>query len=463
MYRELQPLRQALSAELKANLPPAGPGINTEHLLQTYLDRLTMNVGCDVADQTLALFVVDAAGEELGHRLNVLNNSSGFEQAWRWLEGLRCQHHLRIILLAMESSGIYYWAWWDFLAGRPNLARVLYNPRTTEHMTEVLSKRVRNELVDAYALAEQVRLGSTPEVILTEDTDLLTARLCSRAARDLAQQINRQKNQLRSLLRAYNPALGQVFPGARFHHPAVYALLQHYILPDEFAALDPEPLAAILSAHCRTAFGQQEAELLITLCRQTLTNQIFIRQIGRQVIHQRVHQLTQDILTTQKHKDRFLKTGYCLIEKRPETTLLRTVNGAGVSNTLALVSEVGDFNRFPEGKHMASFLGLTTSKHISGTTLFRSKRITKQGSPNGRFAAVNIALHLSQRVPKYQEMYQRIKNRKPPRQGHFIALVAIARDFITNVLHDMWRYQRPFFLEVEDYREYLRAHPRSDD
>ena len=134
MYRELHPLRQALSAELKADLPPAGPGIEPQHLLQTYLDRLTMYVGCDVADQTFALFAVDAAGEELGHCLNVPNRPRGFEQAWEWLEGLRSQHHLRIIVLAMETSGIYYWAWWDFLAARPNLARVLYNPRTTEHI-----------------------------------------------------------------------------------------------------------------------------------------------------------------------------------------------------------------------------------------------------------------------------------------------------------------------------------------
>jgi len=52
MYRALEPLRQALSAELKANLSPAGPGIDPEHLLQSYLDRLTVYVGCDVADQS---------------------------------------------------------------------------------------------------------------------------------------------------------------------------------------------------------------------------------------------------------------------------------------------------------------------------------------------------------------------------------------------------------------------------
>ena len=110
---------------------------------------------------------------------------------------------------------------------------------------------------------------------------------------------------------------------------------------------------------------------------------------------------------------------------------------------------------------MASFLGLTTSKHISGTTLFESKRITKQGSPNGRYAAVNLALHLKRHVPKYQQMYERITNRKPPHKGHFVALVAIARDFIANVLYDMWRNQRPFFEKVEDYRVYRQTHPPS--
>jgi transposase len=457
MYRELLPLRQALSAELKANLPPAVPGIDSEHLLQSYLDRLTMYVGCDVADQILTFFAVDAAGEELGH-LSAANDPQGLEQVWDWLETLRSQHGLRIILLAMESTGVYYWACWDFLAQRPNLARVLYNPRTTEHMTEVLSKKVRNELVDAYALAEQVRLGGTPETVLSEDADLLTARFCSRAARDLAGQINRKKNQLRDLLRAYNPAISQVFPGSKFHHQAVYALLQQVVFPDECVDAGVEAMTAILEAHCRTAFDSQHAERLVALCRDTLS-----RPIGREQIRQRVHHLIDDITACQKRKTYFNKAGYRLIKNRPETPLLRDATGAGPSNTLALVSEVGDVQRFKSGEHLASFLGLTTSKHISGATIFVSKHITKQGSPNGRYAAVNVAQHLSQRVPKYQQMYQRIKSRKPPRKGHFVALVAIARDFVTNVLYDMWRYQRPFFLEVEDYRAYRRKNPRTEE
>jgi len=197
---------------------------------------------------------------------------------------------------------------------------------------------------------------------------------------------------------------------------------------------------------------------LVALCRQTLS-----REIGCDAIHQRVHHLIDDITACQQRKAFFNKTGYRLTKHRPQAKLLHDATGPGISNTLALVSEVGDVQRFHSDEHLASFLGLTTSKHISGTTIFVSKHITKQGSPNVRYAAVNVTQHLSHRVPKYRQMYQRIKNRKPPRKGHYIALVATARDFVANVLYDMWCSMQPLFVEVKDYCAYRRENPRSDD
>jgi hypothetical protein len=34
---------------------------------------------------------------------------------------------------------------------------------------------------------------------------------------------------------------------------------------------------------------------------------------------------------------------------------------------------------------------------------------------------------------------------------------------VANVLYDMWRNQRPFFLEVSDYRDYRRKHQHTAD
>jgi transposase len=316
-------------------------------------------------------------------------------------------------------------------------------------MGEVLSVKVRDDLVDALLLAEQLRLGSTPEVRLCEEADLLSARLCSRAARDLAVQINRKKCQLRALLRGYAPAVTDTFPKAKLHHPAVAALLHQYLFAEEFIAAGEETLTTFLTTHCRSAFGRAEAQTLLAATRQVIT-----RPIQHDVVRLRVHQLLDDIQRAKQHQALYLTTGYRLIKKRPETKLIRAIPGAGPSNTLALVSELTDVTRFPDGPHLASFLGLTTSKHISGTSLYQAKHITKQGSPNARYATVNLASFLVRRVPRYQRMYQTIRQRKPPRKGHFIALVAIARDFVSNVLYDMLIQKRPFFVEVDAYRRY---------
>ncbi len=93
------------------------------------------------------------------------------------------------------------------------------------------------------------------------------------------------------------PALTHVFPGAKFHHPAVHALLQHYILPEGFVTAGAPTIAAILTENCQTTFGLSEAEHLVSLCCQTLTH-----PLQREVLHLRANQLTTDIPTAEQHK-----------------------------------------------------------------------------------------------------------------------------------------------------------------
>ncbi len=176
------------------------------------------------------------------------------------------------------------------------------------------------------------------------------------AARDEAQSINRKKNQLRSLLRGYNPVLSRVFPSEKFHHPAVYALLQQSVFPEEFVAAGVEALTRILTHHSRSAFGAEQAQQLVDQCRGLIS-----RPMRREVVHQRVNDLIAEIQLAHQHQKALLKAGYALIHDRPEAAKLLKAS-TGVSNTLALVSEVSDVQRFPDGEHVASFLGLTTKQ-----------------------------------------------------------------------------------------------------
>ncbi|MFQ5874438.1 MAG: transposase [Dehalococcoidia bacterium] len=454
MYQELLPLRQSLQEELRATLPLDQAGVDPDKLLDAYLDQLTLYVGVDVANKTLTAVILDARGEVVDTLTGFANAPDGFERFRRWVERVKARLNARLVAVAREATGIYGEEFWLYLKARTDYARMMFNPRTTEHMGEVLSKKVRDEVVDAYLISEQLRLGSTPECRPSEEEDLLFGRECSRIARDTAKEITRKKNQYKAYLRGFNPALYRRFPGQRLYHQAVYALIRSGCLfPEDLVTAGMDQVATTLAQNSGQRFGLSEAQALVRDAQQC-----YSRPGRRQVIRQRVLELIEDIQRLEKRQKAYVNMGYAQIAHRPVTGLIRQVKGAGPCITLAVVTELGDPHRFLSGAHMASFLGLTTSKHISGTTLYRSKRITKMGPPNGRYAVVKWADYLRRYVPFYRAMYQRIKGKKPPHKGHFVANVAIGRHFVTEVLYDMMINERPFFVEVEDYREYRQHH-----
>jgi transposase len=446
MYQELLPLQERLVEELREPIAlRALPGMDPAKLLKAYIGQLTLYVGVDTSNRTLTAVVIDDAGAILDSLTDFANDPQGFARFKTWMKKIRARNHARIIAVGSECTGVYYEEFWRYLKQHTDYARVLYNARTTEHMGEVLSTRVRDDQIDAYLIAEQLRLGSTPEAQVGQNLELLEARSCSRFARDIAKEVNRKKNQVKSLIRTFNPAFYRAFPDAKFWTAPAQALLQNYIFPEDFIAAGMQKVQAATGGK----LSRVETEALIEGCQTC-----YASPGQRHSIRQRITDLREDIARLKKRQRFYLQSGYRCIEHRSQTPLVRAIPGAGISNTLAIISEIQDASRFPDGEHLASFLGLTTSKHVSGTTLFSSKHITKQGSPNARFAVINLAGHLRRRVPKYAAMYQRIKDRKPPRKGHYVAVVAVARDFVTNVLYEMLTTQRPFFVEVQDYRHY---------
>jgi transposase len=67
-----------------------------------------------------------------------------------------------------------------------------------------------------------------------------------------------------------------------------------------------------------------------------------------------------------------------LARQTPAVDRLMKVPGIGLLTATALVGLVGDFRRFPSGRHFASYLGLTPREHSSGLRRHLG-RISKRG------------------------------------------------------------------------------------
>ena len=80
----------------------------------------------------------------------------------------------------------------------------------------------------------------------------------------------------------------------------------------------------------------------------------------------------------------------------PDAQLLATMPGVSMFIALAIVCRIVPIGRFPHGRSLANFLGLTPGSRNSGDTE-RLGSITKVGSRMVRFLLAQVILHLLRR------------------------------------------------------------------
>ncbi|MBC8871754.1 MAG: IS110 family transposase [Planctomycetes bacterium] len=105
-----------------------------------------------------------------------------------------------------------------------------------------------------------------------------------------------------------------------------------------------------------------------------------------------------------------------------DAQLLATIPGVNTYIALAIACRIAPIERFPHGRSLANFLGLTPGCRSSGETE-RPGSITKVGSRMVRSLIAQVILHLLRKDGAVRTWYQRIKRRR----GSRIARVAVMR------------------------------------
>jgi transposase len=106
--------------------------------------------------------------------------------------------------------------------------------------------------------------------------------------------------------------------------------------------------------------------------------------------------------------------------------LLITLPGLGPAGAQALYAALGDWKRFKDGAHAASYLGLSPSTRQSASHCYHG-RITKAGDSLARWLLTQAARQVAQHPGPLGVFFRRIRKRK----NFNIAVVATARKLVT--------------------------------
>ena len=166
------------------------------------------------------------------------------------------------------------------------------------------------------------------------------------------------------------------------------------------------------------------------------------------ILHASLIELLEEVGTLEqrcKQLDRELKH---LHEHDPVIERLLEIPGIGDLTATALRASVVDIQRFPSGRHFASYLGLTAREHSSGERR-RLGRITKQGDPYLRTLLIHgarsvlLAARCAQRRGRTLDRLRLWALDLQERRGHNKAAVALANK-LARIVWATWRHERDF-------------------
>jgi transposase len=238
-------------------------------------------------------------------------------------------------------------------------------------------RRVKNDVRDASDLADLLRMGRLPE-----------AWIAPPAVRELRELVRHRIKlvQLRSALKA---SVHAVLAKQGLHLPVsdVFGVRGRRLLAD--AVLDA-PYRARVNSLCR----------LIEACDWEID--LAAKLVNQRLAHDR---------------------GCQVIQQLP---------GVGPVLAAVMVAEIGEVTRFTSARHLCSWAGLTPKHRESDTKVHRG-RVTKQGSPLLRWAAIEAV----QKMPADAGWLVSTRELIAERRGRQIATVAVARKLLTLVFYGL--------------------------
>ena len=96
------------------------------------------------------------------------------------------------------------------------------------------------------------------------------------------------------------------------------------------------------------------------------------------------------------------------------------IHGFDFYSAEIVVSTIGDIHRFPDWRHLSSYVGLVPTVRNSGDTVHHG-RITKRGSRDARWILSEVGIHARRCDPHLQAAHRRIAKRR----GAKVAQVAV--------------------------------------
>lgn len=388
-------------------------------------------IGIDVGKRHHEVGVIDEKGQPIGKTLRFENSKSGSEKLLEFFN----QHQLAPdnSVIGLEATGHYWLSIFSFVH-KLGFKTTVFNPLQSDSLRNFYLRKTKNDVKDAYLIAQVIRIDSPDETPFIKE-DLLKLRHLERLRYSFVDQVSDIKRKVISLLDQVFPEYEQLFSDT--FSKSSTEVLMNYTLPEDLLEIDPQELANLLQEASNGRYGESRALKKADQLRESALNTFGIT-IGTDVFKLQIQLLLEQIQLIEKHLKEIEEV---MIEiSNRQKHYLTTITGISDVTACVILGEIGSIDRFERPEQLVAYAGLDASVHQSGDFNSSNTRISKRGSPYLRRAIWQAAFVASNHDPLLSLYYQKLRKRG---KAHGTAIGAVARK-LTHIIFAILRDNKPY-------------------
>jgi transposase len=364
------------------------------------------------------------------------NTREGLDKLWSMVVVSGNRFNCTEVMVGYESTGPYAEPLVHYLMDKP-VTIVQVNPLHTKRIKELNDNSpLKTDDKDPRVIADVLRLGHALSVVVPEGDAAYLRRLNNARERHVGER-TALLNQLQQLVFLIFPEFKTVFKDVTVKTPR--HILKRYTTPETIGGLTKDSLGEEIRKRSMGKFGVREAELLISLARDT----IGIKEgVAGMVLD--IHHILVQLEALQGFVDEVEAEMAKTLERIPSSARILSMHGLGVVTVAGLIGEVGDFSKFRTQSEIMKLAGLDLYEISSGKRKGH-RRISKRGRSLLRKILYNAAISTIRKNGIMCTQYAKLIGRGMVRTS---ALIVIAKKLL-RIIHAMMRDERDYVHHYE--------------
>ena len=339
-------------------------------------------------------------------------------------------------IIGVESTGAFSENLYEYLTDADYKVILLNSYQTAKFRDFSTGRKIKNDSIDAYVIAELLSTGKYKESFISND-DYQSLKVLGRLKASLMDKIKTIKREVSTVVATVNPEITKVFPNI-FTKTAI-VIIKAYPTAVDISKATPQKLTKIFRHIKGNNFNDEKAKFLIELSKSSI--------YGGRAQEARALMIRTNIkileLYCQEKAEIELQINSLLYNKietiDSSIENLKSIPGVADKTISALLGECGDIKRFPSVKSFIGYLGLYPTQYQSGNSM-RVGRLAKRGIPIAKhalyMAAVASVMHNEQLRKIFRDKVSAGKSKKE-------ALVIISKK-LAAIIYSVFKYNKPY-------------------